>query len=206
MQHAFYDKQLPIFIKDFLPTNVLGLVYQYVLIKYSNKKFERFCNQSNSIMAEYSDHLMETLLDISTPVIEQNVGKKLWPTYSFFRIYDKGSDLPVHKDRGSCEYTVALCLGCDPVDKPYEIFIGNESETSDYKYFDDDGNYKRYEIKHKFTMLPNNALIFKGMDNPHWREKCIHDHYVTVFLHYVDQEGPYKEYRFDKRNSLGEKK
>lgn len=196
----------PILIKEFLPTNVLGVSYQYVLMKYSNYKFDDFDLQSNSIVSEHSDYLMETLLDITTPVIESNVRKKLWPTYSYLRIYDKGSDLPVHTDRGSCEYTVALCLGCDPIDKPYELFVGNESELSDYKYFDDRGNYNRYEIKNKISMMPNDALIFKGMENVHWREMCTHDHYVTVFLHYVDQEGPYKEYKFDKRNSLGEKK
>ena len=196
----------PIFIKEFLPSNVLGLTYQYVLMKYSNHKFDDFDFQSNSIISEHSDYLMETILDITTPVIENNLGKKLWPTYSYLRIYDKGSDLPVHKDRGSCEYTVALCLGCDPVDKPYEIFVGNDSQTSDYKYFDDHGNYKRYEIKNKFSMMPNNALIFKGMENVHWRETCTHDHYVTVFLHYVDQEGKYKEEKFDKRHLLGASK
>ena len=147
---------------------------------------------------------METLMDMSTPVVEQNVQKKLWPTYSYFRIYDKGSDLKIHTDRESCEYTVALCLGADPVDKPYEILIGEEDETSDYKYYDlKNRNFNRYRIDHKFPMLPNNAVIFKGMDKIHWREICTHDHFITVFLHYVDQEGPYKEFKYDKRDSLG---
>ena len=55
-------------------------------------------------------------------------------------------------------------------------------------------------------MTPNNALIFKGMEKIHWREKCKHDYFMTVFLHYVDQEGPYTAYKLDKRNSLGENK
>ena len=59
---------------------------------------------------------------------------------------------------------------------------------------------------YKFPMVVNNALIFKGMEKIHWREICNHDHFITVFLHYVDQEGPYKEYKFDKRSDLGEKK
>ena len=196
----------PLFIKDFLPPNVLSVAYQYTLMKYSNYKFKNFDTQTQSLISEHSDYFMETLLDISTSVIEKNVNKKLWPTYSFLRIYDMGSDLPVHKDRGSCEYTVALCLGARPEDKPYEIFIGAPSENSDYKYFDGDGNYNRYEIKHKFAMMPNNALIFQGMESVHWKEKCEHDHFITVFLHYVDQEGDYKEWKFDKRNQLGSSK
>ena len=197
----------PIFIKEFLPQQILNLTYSYSIIKSLNKKEFKIDNQTNSLVGEHGDYLMETLMDLSTPVVEQNVGKKLWPTYSFFRIYDKGSDLKIHTDRESCEYTVALCLGADPIDQPYEIFVGEEDENSDYKYYSEGREeYKRYRIDHKFPMVPNNAVIFKGMDKIHWRELCTHDHFITVFLHYVDQEGPYKEYKFDKRNMLGEKK
>ena len=101
---------------------------------------------------------------------------------------------------------MAVCLGADPRDRPYEIFVGEEDESSDYKYYDSEENYNRYKIDYKFPMVVNNALIFKGMEKIHWREICNHDHFITVFLHYVDQEGPYKEYKFDKRSDLGEKK
>tara|TARA_S200002703_G_scaffold120677_1_gene106511 strand:+ start:570 stop:1169 length:600 start_codon:yes stop_codon:yes gene_type:complete len=195
----------PIFINEFLPKQILNLVYSYSILKYSNQKQFKIDAQTNSLISEHGDYLMETLMDMSTSVVEQNVGKKLWPTYSFFRIYDKGSDLKIHTDRESCEYTVALCLGADPIDQPYEIFVGEEDETSDYKYYNNEEEYKRYRIDHKFPMIPNNAVVFKGMDKIHWREMCTHDHFMTVFLHYVDQEGPYKEFKFDKRNYLGEK-
>ena len=95
-------------------------------------------------------------------------------------------------------------LGADPINQPYEIFVGEEDNQSDYKYYNNKGEYKRYRIEHKFPMVPNNALIFQGMEKIHWRETCNHDHFITVFLHYVDQEGPYKEYKFDKRSCLGE--
>jgi hypothetical protein len=194
----------PIFIKEFLPENILHLSYNYCLLKFQNKDQLNVDSQSKSFVSQYSDYYMETLLDMSTSVIEQNVKKRLWPTYSFFRIYDKESDLAVHTDRPSCEYTVALCLGAQPHNEPYEIFVGEADENSDYKYWDTQGNYNRYRIDYKFPMLPNNAVIFKGMDKIHWREYCKHDHFITVFLHYVDQEGPYKEYKFDKRESIGE--
>ncbi len=198
------DIMEPIFIKEFLPKQILNLAYSYSIIKFSNQRNFDIDDQTNSLIGQHGDFFMETLMDMSTPVIEQNVGKNLFPTYSYFRIYDKGSDLKIHTDRPSCEYTVALCLGADPVDKPYEIFVGEEDETSDYKYYNNENEYKRYRIDHKFPMVPNNAVIFKGMDKIHWREICTHDHFMTVFLHYVDQEGPYKEYKFDKREMLGQ--
>ena len=196
----------PIFIKDFLPEQIINLAYSYCIIKYSNTKNFNFDTHTNSLISEHSDYFMETLLDMSTPVIENNVNRKLFPTYSFLRIYDKGSTLPIHTDRGSCEYTVALCLGSDPINKPYEIFVGEEDETSDYKFYSDEGDWNRYRIDHKFSMLPNNAVIFKGMDKIHWREYCKHDHFITVFLHYVDQQGDYAKHKFDQRDMLGQRK
>lgn len=193
----------PIFIDKFLPDDILNLVYSYCIMKYSKKKvFEQFDWQSKSLISEIEEPLMDTLLDMSTSVIEHNVGKKLWPTYSFFRIYDRESDLFAHLDRNACEYTVALCLGNEPKDKPYEIFIGEKDDTSDYKYYNRERELIRLRIENKFSMLANNALIFKGIDKLHWREFCTHDHFMTVFLHYVDQEGPYAEWKFDKRKSL----
>jgi len=193
----------PIFIKEFLPTQLFNVINSYCIIKYTNKSDFVVDPQTSSLVREYGDYLMETILDMSTPVIEKNVGKKLWPTYSYVRIYDKGDNLKVHLDRPSCEYTVALCLGADPLDKPYDIFIGQRDENSNYKYYDWKDNYIPLNIEHKFSMLPNNGIIFKGMEKLHWREYCKHDHFITVFLHYVDQEGEYKEFKYDKRHVLG---
>lgn len=193
----------PLFIKEFVPKQIFNILNSYSIIKYSNLKNIEPCSQSNSLITQYADPLMETLMDMSTGVIEQNVGKKLFPTYSFFRIYDKGSDLPIHVDRPSCEYTVALCLGCEPDDKPYNIYVGEEDKSSDYRYYDRKKKLVNLKINHAFEMLPNNALIFQGMENLHWREECHHDHFITVFLHYVDQEGKYSEHKYDKRDQLG---
>ena len=70
-------------------------------------------------------------------------------------------------------------------------------------YNQESKKYERLKIDHKFPMIRNNAVIFKGMEKLHWREYCDLDHYMTVFLHYVDQEGPYKEYKYDGRHQLG---
>tara|TARA_Y100000114_G_scaffold23571_1_gene19322 strand:- start:3446 stop:4051 length:606 start_codon:yes stop_codon:yes gene_type:complete len=195
----------PIFIEKFLPEEILNLCHNYCLLKYNNQA-DFIEDSSGSIIKEFADPLMETLLDMSTPVIEQNVGKKLWPTYSFLRIYDKGADLPVHVDRPACEYTVALCLGANPTEKPYEIYIGHEDNDSDYQYIDNTKQMKHLKKDYTFPMLPNNAVLFQGQtaEALHWREKCLHDYYITVFIHYVDQNGKHKEWKFDKRESLGD--
>ena len=189
----------PIFIKNFLPQPVLSLVENYCLLKYANQySFESIDSQCDSLVGEHGDILMESILDISTSVIEKNVNKSLFPTYSYFRIYDLGSDLKFHTDRESCEYTVALCISANPLDKPYNIYIGEKDKTSNYKYLNEP-----LKINYTFPMVPNDALIFKGREALHWREQCENDYYMTVFLHYVNANGEFKDNKFDKRTSLG---
>lgn len=193
----------PIYIKNFLPQQLNDVLYNYCLLKYSDPQHIKIDQQANSLICTYNDLAMETILALSTPVIEKNVGKKLWPVNSFLRIYDKGSDLPIHLDRDACEYTVALCIGCSPTDKPYKIFVGSHDENSSYKYYNQDKKYISMKVKHEIPHLPNEAIIFKGHDAYHWREYCEHDHFISVFLHYVDQDGPFAEYKWDKREGLG---
>ena len=168
----------------------------------ASKEF-KYDSVNNSLVNYYADSLCETLLDMSTPVIEQNVNKQLYPTYSFARIYDKGSHLPTHIDRESCEYTAAICVGSQPSNTSYPIYLGKENENSMYKYLDHNNEEVKLEIEIYLSMLPNNALIFKGLESLHWREKCVHDHFITVFLHYVDKNGEFADYKYDRRKLLG---
>lgn len=46
------------------------------------------------------------------------------------------------------------------------------------------------------------ALLYRGIECPHWRTHFEGDHQAQVFLHYVDQQGPCAEWKFDKRDSL----
>ena len=198
----------PIFIKSFLPEALFNFIHSYCILKYSNidEISPDGTSSTGSFINEYSDYAMETILDMSTPVIEENVGKKLFPVNSFLRIYDKESILKAHKDRKECEYTVALCLGASPSDVPYDIFTGDIDPNSDYKFFKAIGKEELVPltIENKFSMIPNSAVIFQGTNKLHWREFCNHDYFITVFLHYVDQNGEQAKYKFDKRNRLGE--
>ena len=43
------------------------------MIKLNNKTSFKVDQTTNSLVTDYSDYLMETIMDLSTPVIEQNV-------------------------------------------------------------------------------------------------------------------------------------
>jgi hypothetical protein len=128
------------------------------------------------------DPMMTCLLVELQPVVEAATGLSLWPTYAYFRVYGRGAALKVHRDRAACEISVTLTLGCQPV--PWPIWI--------------EGAHGPVSV----LLSAGDALVYRGVECRHWREPLSGDEVVQVFLHYVDQAGPYREWRFDKRPSL----
>lgn len=131
----------------------------------------------------YADPEMESLLGTLRPKIEAATGRALYPTYSYYRVYKRGDELKKHTDRESCEVSVSLCLGyVAPTSWPLFVESG--------------GAPKRVVLE------AGDALLYKGIVLPHWREPFDGEQAVQVFLHYVDKKGPYAEWRYDRRASL----
>jgi hypothetical protein len=128
--------------------------------------------------ATICDSLAVTLL----PLMEQETGLELFPTYTYGRIYWKGSTLSPHKDRPSCQYSATLCIDNDP--KPWPIYMEGK----------------------KILLNAGDMAIYKGCDVEHWRDPYEGNQQIQLFLHYVDANGIYKDFKFDKRPILGIKK
>jgi hypothetical protein len=164
---------------------IVDLITQYAL-------FDEMQNFNPDVQVpgahvKYADPLMESLLLKLQPIIEENTGLKVYPTYSFYRIYSPGDELVPHKDRPSCELSITISLGYDYKGSDYQwpIFV--------------DGN--------PVALQPGDLVCYRGVDLPHWREPFVAPEgswHVQAFLHYVDASGPYSEYKFDNRSSIGE--
>jgi hypothetical protein len=64
--------------------------------------------------SKYADPAMESLLLLLHSTMEENTGLKLYPTYSYYRVYRNGDSLEHHTDRHSCEISATLKF-VDPV-------------------------------------------------------------------------------------------
>ena len=127
----------------------------------------------------------DSLLVQLLPHFEKASGKRLYPTYSYARLYSPGEELAIHTDRPSCEISATLTLGFDG--DVWPIYMGDE------------GKKNASEVK----MAVGDAVLYRGMDKHHWREKYTEGKWqAQVFLHYVDADGPHKEWKFDKRAGL----
>ena len=125
----------------------------------------------------------DLLLRILMPKISEITGCKLYPTYSYARVYLRGAVLSKHVDRPSCEISTSLAISHSGP-RIWPIFI----ETN--------GGTVGIELE------PGDALVYSGIYIPHWREEFDGDHQIQVFLHYIREDGQYKEFKFDKRPHL----
>ena len=135
-------------------------------------------------LQQYAYVPFECLMLEIQPIIEQICDKKLYPTYSLVRIYQKGNKLIKHTDRPSCEYSVTACI--DNIGGSWSIWVtGYNGE--DYEVF----------------LEPGDVLVYKGCDLVHWRDVFEGQEQMQCFMHYVAVDGPNAKYKWDLRNSLG---
>ena len=134
----------------------------------------------------YSDIAMETLLLKCQPGMEKATGLKLYPAYTYARIYKKGDELKRHKDRFSCEISTTMNLAGDD----WPIYLEPSGETGKKGV--------------KVDLKQGDMLVYSGCELEHWREKFKGKECVQVFLHYNNRKTPgSKDNMFDKRPHLG---
>ena len=187
-------------IKGALSYELANFVFNYFLLKrdavdfmyknnitYDNGMFGTWTDaQIPNTYSHYADPVMETLLVKMLPVMKEQTGLDLIPTYSYARAYKKGDELKRHKDRPSCEISTTINLGGDP----WPIFIEPSGETGK------EGTKVLLEV--------GDMLVYSGCELEHWREPFDGQVCGQVFLHYNHVNGPFaKKNKFDGRPMLG---
>ena len=148
--------------------------------------------------SQYSNIAMETLMLKCQPKMEEVTGLKLYPAYTYARIYKKGDELKRHKDRFSCEISTTMNLGGD--DWPIYLSPNENVGAPDGKNIKAASKAKGIKV----DLKPGDMLVYSGCELEHWREKFKGKECVQVFLHYNNRKTPgSKDNMFDKRPHLG---
>lgn len=111
-------------------------------------------------------------------------GPKLLPTYTYTRIYEKGSVLPKHTDRSACEVSLSIHLDGDA---PSKFHIRNK-------------NKRVISI----DLEPGDAILYDGPNAEHWRDAYEGESYVQTFHHYVFSGGKSEHQAGKTYSSLGD--
>lgn len=178
-----FSKDGYLVVRSLVTGAALAFVYEYAMKAAKLGVMQQDDPDVPGTPCRYGDPIMDALLEALLFPVEVETGKKLHPTYSYFRVYKHGDVLKRHTDRPACEISVTLSLGYEGYE-PWPIWL------------------ERKGVPQSIRLEPGDGLLYKGVETPHWRECFTGEHAAQVFLHYVDQVGPFKEWLYDRRPGL----
>lgn len=173
-------------IKNLLDHKFIEEIINIYLQDAQNNKFIKGDDQTFNSLVVYNYPIFLTLLHSMKDRISVLCNKKLVPTYSYSRIYVHGEELDIHTDREACEYSVSINLYQDC---EWALNIHNKF-TNQFN---------------SIVLYPGDAVIYKGIEQLHYRDKYHGQIYIQVFLHYVDNDGLYKDHKYDQIETINDR-
>jgi hypothetical protein len=170
-------------VPELLPEAACAFLFDYAVKAARHGQLEPGDDDVPGTPCRYADPFMETLLQVLLPPIGSATGLELYPTYSYFRVYQHGDALPPHCDRPACEVSATISLGYHAA-APWPIWIEAKGGPA------------------AVALKPGDAMLYRGVDLRHWRDRFDGTQAVQVFLHYVDQHGDHCQWKFDRRPAL----
>jgi hypothetical protein len=137
-----------------------------------------------------------------TEFASEMFGEKLKPSYSFLSMYRDGGKCPLHIDRPQCYRTVDYLIQQDTAEE-WPIRIGGQMSDEQRAELDESGlghPQTEEEIAARIAaetwtevvLEPNDAVLYSGTHQWHYRPKVLSGTADLVFFHFVpaDFQGP----------------
>ena len=138
--------------------------------RYFRLPGDRFYDEEYKYCLANYKPALDILCD-KTPLINKLTGTMCYPTYAFMREYTHRNVLPPHKDRAECEISISCHLWGD---QPWDLSVNGQN----------------------YSLKPGDAVLYYGCDQEHSREPYQGQHYVSMFLHWVDSKGEFADKYF----------
>lgn len=157
-------------LKNWNPKIIAGVLEEKALSElksYSQKVLLRpemliHCHTFQRFALHNSAYL-EKMHQQLTPLMQKETGRELQPTYAYLSLYGNKGYCPPHRDHHRCQWTLDLCVSQD---QEWPLFVEDK----------------------KFLLKENDALIYSGTDQLHWRERIhTNGHCNLVFFHFKEK-------------------
>ncbi|WP_407351413.1 class I SAM-dependent methyltransferase [Luteimonas sp. R10] len=186
--HAIAAKEMNsaadyVVIRNLVSRDVAALIHRYALLHLKAGGHFMLDGQS-CCPSRYADGCGEALLELLKPQFEEVIGETLEPSYSYLRFYTNGAVLERHIDRPACEISATITIGYS-AEQAWPIFI------------EVDGDPIGVDLE------VGDALLYQGIQVPHWRQAFGGQYWLQLFLHYVRSTGEHFRHAFDGRGSIG---
>jgi alkylated DNA repair dioxygenase AlkB len=162
-----FQEEKHIVLKSFLEDPLLRVAYNYIMMMSKVCKTDKRGLQVLSSERLRYDVFIETLLEEVRPKLEAAIGKKLYSSYAYARIYKHGNVLTKHKDQNACEVAISLTLGSDGSTN-WPIYLNAPKGVAE------------------IHLNAGDALLYRGIEVEHWRESFPGEHQVQLFMFYVE--------------------
>lgn len=124
---------------------------------------------SKQTMVFNHDEIGNQILHFLHPQMEKVFGKRLYPTYTYGRIYRKGYRLDFHRDREACENSCTIQIASDG-SKPWPIWVDQTEGLREFQLSDGQG------------------IPYFGCEQLHGRYEFQGEWHIQLFIHYVPVE------------------
>ncbi|CAE6866944.1 hypothetical protein R69658_07917 [Paraburkholderia aspalathi] len=170
-------------VQDFLSPEMTRLIRHYMDLSLRSGRMEISANEViRGQFEQYGAMLSESLLSLLQPRIESVVGEPLIPTYSFWRIYQRGAMLRQHVDRAACEISVSISIAVEPKDVQWPLWVRGIDNRA-----------------RAIRLSTGEALVYRGVEVPHWRDSFAGDVQYQMLLHYILRDGANGQWAYDGR-------
>lgn len=175
-------------VKNFLNEDFVQFIQSYFYTRIRGGQTSAGDDQAPNSFAIYGDLLMDTILGNSVDSLSKIVGFKLLPTYTYTRLYGKGDELKIHRDRRSCEISATLSLGFPDKTSINPIYFSTHEDGSNAT---------------QILLEPGDLCLYRGCELYHWRPPFEQNWYLQSFFHYVNANGEFAKRIYDTRPYLG---
>jgi hypothetical protein len=162
---------------------------QFLPLEYDGEMFSRFMAQNVGIF----QHIHGQLVDF----VSEQFGQQVKPSYSFLSMYDDNGICPLHIDRDQCLYTIDYLIRQDDP-KPWPIYIGQpisdeerqeicDTDTATPEDEQDISRIKQSETFTKVELQPNDAVLYSGTHQWHYRDRIPSGTADLAFFHFVPE-------------------
>lgn len=158
-------------------------------LEYENERFSRFMALNVPMFQDIHNQLVDFASD--------KFGEKVKPSYSFISMYDDKGICPLHIDRDPCVYTIDYLIRQDDPE-PWPLYVGPQISDEERQHFYDIGashpkdkrqiaQIKKSQTFTKIEFQPNDAVLYSGTHQWHYRDRIASGTADLVFFHFVPE-------------------
>ena len=175
-------------IQNFLKPELVEFLTNYIYLckkvsetSNTNKYLEGDGQVSGAKFVTYGDIAIDSLLETYFPKIQEVWDKKLYPSFTYARIYGAGTALDMHRDRIGSDVTCSVKLS----GPPFPFVINGEEGSA--------------ERPQHYIISQGDALVWNGNKYTHGHSDEISDEGLHLLLICTE----YEDHMYDKRKHLG---